>query len=421
MPANSSQKISDESRSRIKEAALRYPKRGPRRLARLLKGEGLIVSTSTIYRILRAEGLHTLEKRHKQAHVMINEPTHPETVIQPPAEEKTTIEMPPSDRHPVFETLLPSKPARRGLSVGMSGSILRGLRLFQAVLVILAMSLGVFAALHFKAMPKEKETITEASPDEALQGAPEREKVLRSINYYQAVWKRDLFGTAASDQTIRQKPPAPEEIPKAPEDLGLKLVGTAATEIRNLSIAVIENSKTLTQEPFREGDRIGDLRIKRIFRSSVVIVTDAGEVLLAMGDGSSGPDGAGSDEGVAKAEDNRIYSIEIARDGQVTESYSTDQKWVTASLGNARKMKRVRFLPHTKNDRPDGLQVRMPTLHVLTRLGLRSSDLIQRINGMEATEPRQAEDALSRLGKGEDLDIELLRGGEPWRVRVHAS
>ena len=230
-----------------------------------------------------------------------------------------------------------------------------------------------------------------------------------------------MFGTAAADNSSQRKISAVENIPRAPEDLGLKLVGTAATEIRGLSVAVVENSKTRTQEPFREGDRIGDLRIKKIMRSSVVLVTDTGEVLLAMGDGSGGSAGSAKHTGAAMADANITYAVEIVRNGKVTESYRTDQKWVTASLGNKRKMKRVRFLPHSENNRPDGLQVRMPTLHVLTRLGLRSSDVIQRINGQEATEPAQAAEAFNRLGEGEDLVIELLRSGEPWRVRVRAG
>jgi type II secretory pathway component PulC len=420
MSVRGSQKITDDIKSRVTEAALQNPKRGPGRLARLLKREGITVSASTIYRILRAEGLHTCEKRSEQAHVMKSEPAAPFTENQPSDDGKPSPAAPPPEQQPVVEILLRSERTRRSRLVGLPGPISWGLRLFQATLVILAMCLGVYAALQFKTMRQQADTIAAVPPADVLQPAPERQTDLRPFQNYRAVWKRDLFGTAAADQTALRKTTALDNLPRAPKDLGLKLVGTAAAEIEGLSMAVIENRKTRSQEPFREGDRIGDLRIKQILRSSVVLVTDAGEVLLAMGDGS-GTAGDGDDAGVALADADRTYAIEIARGGEVKETYRTDQKWVTASLGNARQMKRVRFLPQNKSNLPAGLRVRMPTLHVLTRLGLRSYDVIQRINGQEATEPRQAAEAFSRLGKGEDLDIELLRGGEPWRVSVRAS
>ena len=313
MSVRSSKHITAEIKNRIRETALKNPECGPRRLARLLKRDGIIVSASTIYRVLRTDGLHTTEKRLEQAVIMKSEPTIFSTITQPPAEQKPSSATLPSDRQPVFEKLLPSKPARRGPSIRMSGPLSRGLRIFKGALVILAVSLGIYAALQFKAIPQESDTIAAALPADDLQATPVRQTGLLSIHDYRAIWKRDLFGTAAKDKSRQQKVPAIENIPRVSEDLGLKLVGTAAAEISSVSIAVIVNSKTRSQEPFREGDRIGDLRIKKILRTSVVLITDAGEVLLAMGDGSGGT--ARNDAGVAMADANRTYAIEITKDG----------------------------------------------------------------------------------------------------------
>jgi hypothetical protein len=68
----------------------------------------------------------------------------------------------------------------------------------------------------------------------------------------------------------------------ADKDLGLSLIGTVLADDPKMNVAIIENRSTRQQEPYREGDRIGEVLVKRIFWNNVIIETDGGEALLVM-------------------------------------------------------------------------------------------------------------------------------------------
>jgi len=55
------------------------------------------------------------------------------------------------------------------------------------------------------------------------------------------------------------------------QDLGLKLVGTAVSDDPRLSYAVIETQSNSQQKPYREGDQVGEILIKKILLGKVVI------------------------------------------------------------------------------------------------------------------------------------------------------
>jgi S1-C subfamily serine protease len=83
-------------------------------------------------------------------------------------------------------------------------------------------------------------------------------------------------------------------------------------------------------------------------------------------------------------------------------------------------MNRIRFLPIDTGNSTAVLRVQMPTLHALTRLGLRSSDIIQTINGQPATQSERALEAFSDLASGGRLELELIRGGELVQLNLHS-
>jgi general secretion pathway protein C len=69
---------------------------------------------------------------------------------------------------------------------------------------------------------------------------------------------------------------------QAEPTLGLRLVGTAVTEEPGKSFAMIEIQSTGGQGTFREGDRWGEMIIKKILPGSVVISTATGDTVLSM-------------------------------------------------------------------------------------------------------------------------------------------
>jgi type II secretory pathway component PulC len=86
-------------------------------------------------------------------------------------------------------------------------------------------------------------------------------------------------GSASSE---KMEATLPQGIPVADKDLGLTLVGTVLGEDPKMNIAIIDNRSTRQQRPYQEGDRIGEVLVKRIFRNKVIIETERGEEVLVM-------------------------------------------------------------------------------------------------------------------------------------------
>jgi len=70
---------------------------------------------------------------------------------------------------------------------------------------------------------------------------------------------------------------------QAEQELGLRLVGTAVADEKGKSFAIIEVPATGGQRAFQEGDRWGDLLIKKIEPGYVIITTGKGDTMLSMG------------------------------------------------------------------------------------------------------------------------------------------
>ena len=97
--------------------------------------------------------------------------------------------------------------------------------------------------------------------------------------------KRDPFGDSqekGSASSEKMELMLPEGIRTADKDLGLTLVGTVLADDPKMNIAIIDNRSTRQQESYHEGDRIGEVLVKRIFRNKVIIETERGEEVLVM-------------------------------------------------------------------------------------------------------------------------------------------
>jgi hypothetical protein len=98
-----------------------------------------------------------------------------------------------------------------------------------------------------------------------------------------------------------------EKIAVADKNLGLSLVGTVLADDPKMNIAVIDNRSTRQQERYHEGDRIGEVLVKRIFWDTVIIETERGEELLVMS--FEGTAGGSLRSSRSSAKDSRISSL----------------------------------------------------------------------------------------------------------------
>jgi len=62
-----------------------------------------------------------------------------------------------------------------------------------------------------------------------------------------------------------------EDVPAAKKSLGLKLIGTVAGDDATTSFAIIDNKTSRKQELYHQGEKAGEVLIKRILRNKVIV------------------------------------------------------------------------------------------------------------------------------------------------------
>lgn len=237
----------------------------------------------------------------------------------------------------------------------------------------------------------------------------------RPLDHYEPIVDRNLFRTAAETA-----PPAPKPEPEPPKsldelkqtDLELQLYGTVTGDPK-VSYAVIRDRKAREQELYRVGDTIRDATIQRILRDKIVLRRGGGQEVLALADRRSGRRRsaarrpvAGGQSGGSRATTQRI-SISRARVDRAMDN-----------LGGLMKQARIR--PHFRNGKPDGLTLsRIRRGSIFRRLGLRSGDIIQGVNGQPV---RTVDDALSfyqGLKSSDQVSLEIRRRGRTRNIEYN--
>jgi general secretion pathway protein C len=177
---------------------------------------------------------------------------------------------------------------------------------------------------------------------------------------------------------------------KAEQDLGIKLVGTAVTDDPSKSFAIIENQSTGNQGAYREGDRVGDVLIKKILPGFMVISTKTGDETLSMGyGGTSGGDIQPPPEMVR-----------------------LDRKEVDSTLPEYMQlMREIRVRPHLEEGQPGGFLIyNIEPGSIFARMGLQNGDVIMAVNGKPVTKTLQAVDFYNALKKGGTVNLYIKRG-----------
>jgi type II secretory pathway component PulC len=364
-------------------------------------------------------------EKSKQMHNAPPKPPYPPEI---PGKVDTSPEPPTFGRQPNIVMLKPRQRARRRSPVVDSGLGAWGFRLLQLSLVVLTVWVGFYTAQSHKDLQRETQHLLEFKADTAAQSSYRSDP--RPLNNYRAAWDRGLFGPSDTE-SVTAKPI--KTIQQAPKGLGLELVGTVVTGIADLNVAVVENRQKRSQETLHEGDRIGDLRIKKILRNTIIVVRDNEEMLLAMEIGGPGSGYPGGTPGPKPAQtatggtDDDAITVEVAAaipdpppQKQIT--YRLKRAEMVASLSDPETFETVEFLPHNPDAAAAGFQLGNLTYdNALAKLGLISTDVIRRINGEAVTDPGKAAAAFRRLGQGEDLEIDIVRGSEPWKISVRVG
>jgi len=399
--------ISPDIETRIVELSLQNPDYGASRLVPLLEHEGMTVTTSAVYTLLKRNNLQNRTLRLSRLEELRAAEIAPEPVtsIEPQAEEPDqlpahTIEMTPeSSVSPVIKSL--SKfTGRRFWPFAVPSLLVLGL-------------VGYFlvsAAANFLRAGREPVLAPHPAPSEATTKA---EATVRPLEDYSIIIERNLFGSSAAETPAPEETVSLEDIPAAEKSLGLKLVGTVAGDDAATSFAIIDNKTTRQQELYQEGDKAGDVLIKKILRNKVIIDAGRGEELLALEleetgkkvDFSPAPQPPGSKRGPASRE----------------EALRFDRAEVEVAFGNVDQViQELSISPFMRSGKPVGFRIgKLPAESILVAMGLRTGDLIMGVNDQAITGPEQASDFLQRLKQGGDVTIKVGKGrGVRMRGRV---
>jgi len=423
-PETASIPITPVIEGRIVEVSLQNPDHGARRLAGLLGGEGIIISSSALYTLLKRHGLQNRSLR--LARIEAQRPAEaPAPVVEAPA--PYAVPMPEPAEEPegppavAVEISQPSAAVPVPQAVVTSTHRARGF-FYLANLLLLALVgyLGFHAVLNFQRTRLQPEAAAAIKPA-SVRLAAKPEIAVQPLKGYHKIWERNLFNLKKENAPAPEKEIPVEEIALAEKDLGLKLMGTVLADDSSLSRAIVHNQKTRQQEAYREGDQAGKVKIKKILRSKVIITSDKGDQLLTVDAEDFGKRGSASSKqrrvpmsltfpqpAVAEMTSGSFGSKPRAARKR---SISLNRDEVEATLADTdRLLQELTISPFMQGDQPAGFIIKnIPRGSVLTKMGLRNGYVVTQLNDQAITSPDQAAEFFSTLAEGGQVTINVRR------------
>jgi hypothetical protein len=236
-------KISNSVEKRIVEFSLNHPDYGARLLLPLLEQEGITVTTSAVYSILKRNNL-----QHRTLRLSKLQGKHASAISQAQADTTQEPDLSGEITPPPIKSPLKTR-ARHPWSLNPLNILLLGL-----VGYFWVSALGnLLEARREPTLPHDLSPVTVESIPQAT---------VRPLEDYNIIIERNLFGASEEQTPAQQEEVSLEDIPAAENSLGLKLVGTVAANDSVNRFAIIDNKSTHKQELYREGEKAGEVLIK---------------------------------------------------------------------------------------------------------------------------------------------------------------
>jgi general secretion pathway protein C len=412
-------RISDDTAEQIVEISLQHPQYGARRLLPLLKEKEIALSESAVYNILKRNGLQNREKRllrieeqqagsttkslekADQSLEIGKKEISPPTVAPDPASEEISLISGPLRVSPVLKA--PARPrVQRSL-------LLTVLNIFLFALLVY---FGFDTWQRFRNALVEPEAIAAITPI-TVKAIPQLEAVVRPPSDYRIIWERNLFNVSREESPIPTKEIAIEELSLAQKDLGLKLVGTAVADDPKMSRAFIDNGRTQKQEAYGEGDKAGEVLIKKVLRNKVIIATEKENLLLTVKFEDSGKNVKTPTykEQTSGNFESRLQASMDERPRTNPWAFDIESEEIAATLMDTDQLlKELTLTPYMKDDQPTGFKIAsIDSQSVLKKMGLENGDVISGVNDEAVTGPEQAADFFQKVAEGGEVKIKIKR------------
>ena len=259
---------------------------------------------------------------------------------------------------------------------------------------------GFSAAANFLKAGREPGLSVEPAP---VQTAQKAEVAVRPLSDYSVIAERNLFGSSGAETPPSEETVSLEDIPAAEKSLGLKLVGTVVGDDPATSFAIIDNKSTRKQELYHEGDKAGEVLIKRILRNNVIVDGGRGDELLALE----------LEESRNKVDFPQAPQHPVREKGPASkaEGLQFDRSEVEAALGNIDQViQQLNISPFVQAGKPAGFRIgKIPAESILVQMGLRTGNLIAGVNDQDITSPEQATKFFQSLIQGGDITIKVRK------------
>lgn len=240
--------------------------------------------------------------------------------------------------------------------------------------------------------------------------APTREATTDPLSAYLPMARRDLFAAVREDEPSAG-PRRTTPTSTGPADL--KLLGTGGTG--DFRYGVVEDKKAKEQRLVRLGDELDGAEVVEVAWRRLVLRRGAKEETLTV------PPDLGVSASTKRSTPKTASSRTTASQNDAKVRKIGDDRFlvgrdeVNHQLENLSTLfTQMRAVPSMKDGQTQGFRVfAIRRGSLFQQLGLRNNDVIQRINGMELTDPTRAMGLFEEL-KGETrLSVDVLRGGEP--------
>jgi general secretion pathway protein C len=276
--------------------------------------------------------------------------------------------------------------------------------LFNVVALAVVIYVGVdvfYTVVHAKLRFVDTTSATvQRKPDENVDKKPTRD-------HYQPILDRNLFGSTTRSAASK----AAEDIDALePTTLKLALLGTVAGTLPN-AVAIIEETDKRRQGIYKVGDSVQTAVVKNILREKVVLRVDERDEILTMQDErpESKPAARRKERHSIRKREKRRMSAKSppVRGGTITLRRADLQ----VMLKDINKLlSQVRIRPHFRNGQPDGLSVsNIKKGSLFTRMGLRSGDIVQKVNNRPMESADDMIDLYEKLKAGDPVSLELKR------------
>jgi len=227
-------------------------------------------------------------------------------------------------------------------------------------------------------------------------------KQLKPLSLYNAIGNRNLFNIAGNSSKITPLLDT-DNLPET--SLKLKLWGTVVGSPEK-AYAVIEETKSKTQNLYREGDKIQQATVKNILREMVILRINGRDEILEMEDALKGRFAA-----LSGLSDN-----EEAQEGEY--NVPVDRVFLDDAIEKRKFLNYARIRPDFSNSNALGLKVsQIDPNSIIPLMGIKEGDIITALDGKKFRKTNEVIDYYRSIPSSQGMDLEVFRDGK--KITLH--